>query len=394
MSNDFERRIGESIEPVENPADLVENAKWIEEYKKRMAKLLPDIQKAKDAFIEKIAELNKQKPEIVIESAREEFRKKYIQEDNERLQRMEGQLAQYQKSPEYIEQAKHWAEEIMAGRSIESKIPDNDFVEIANILLSKMRDMVNQEIRANKAMNSMSDFDLMDTIWTAFSKNEEIEDLYYAWEEAWGDANALRNEAYMKGIPDKLLVIEAINIEPQINIDPGIIEEMRKTNRLLANMQESLNLQSLSHSNIKIRLKYDNLRFISAWKAADKETADMSFEDFCKKYLTPKGHSIDPKQLEDAWEGRNQFEQLESGKKLYEKIKKRRGEENVRNILESDSLLMRNRDKAFEIIYEVKMSAPKMKRSEIIKEIMHRLPTNYYSANRYMNKFEKQAKSN
>jgi|GEM_PF-6546365 len=226
-------------------------------------------------------------------------------------------------------------------------------------------------------------------ILKAITFTAESADAYEQWLAArlFGDKFEQDGKKFDIDIP---LIIDE---KPQINIDPDIIEEMKKTNRLLETWQKSLNLQLLSHSNIKIRLKYDNLLLISAWKAADKETADMSFEHFCKKYLTSKGHSIDPKQLEDAWEGRNQFAQLESGKKLYEKIKKRRGEENVRNILESDSLLMRNRDKAFEIIYEVKMSAPKMKRSEIIKEIMHRLPASYDSANRYMNAFEKQSES-
>jgi hypothetical protein len=226
-------------------------------------------------------------------------------------------------------------------------------------------------------------------ILKAITFTAESADAYEQWLAArlFGDKFEKDGKKFDIDIP---LVIDE---KPQINIYPGIIEEMKKTNRLLETWQESLNLQSLSHSIIKIRLKYDDLRFISAWKAADKETADMSFKNFCNKYLTSKGHSIDPKQLEDAWEGRNQFEQVESGKKLYERMKKRWDEENVRNMLESEPLFMRNRDKAFAIICDVKINAPKMKRSEIVKEIMHRLPTNYYSANRYMNAFEKQSES-
>jgi len=47
MSTDFEREIGSSMMPNENPSDIVENSKWIKEYRKRLAILLPEMTEAK-----------------------------------------------------------------------------------------------------------------------------------------------------------------------------------------------------------------------------------------------------------------------------------------------------------------------------------------------------------
>jgi len=358
MSSEFEREIGSSMMPHENPGDLVENDKWIEGCKKRLGTLRPKTEKAKHEFLEEATRTLKIGQEELIVKAKKQFRDNYIEEDEARIRREEAKIAAYGKPQEYLKKAEETAEAVLAKNGAKLDPIDDDFFDILHILLTTKQDRISQAKRADKALSKISELDIMRTIRMMFENNDSIEGLYKAWEKPWGDINALRSEARRRGIREELLEIHEV--------------QSREFNPL----QEVVK---------KTRLKQNNLCLIAAWKASEKETAEMSYQDFCSQYVTERGHSIDPKELEDAWEGRGQFQnEGRSGKQIYESLKRRNGVRNVRGMLESQPIKEKKRDEAFSIISEIRYTSPHMPRIEIIKELEKRMNIKYHSANRFL----------
>jgi len=213
MSTDFEREIGSSMMPTENPRDFVENSKWIEEYRKRLAILLPKMTEAKKKFLDEAAHIFKISEKELIEKAKELFRENFIREAKQAIQRQEARISKYKKSPEYLKKAEEAAEAILAGELTLGKDSkpepiDSDFVDILNIFLDIKQDKSRIEKRADQAVDKMSEYDIMRTIRIMLENNASIEELYQAWEKPCGDINALQYEASKRGIPKKLLDID------------------------------------------------------------------------------------------------------------------------------------------------------------------------------------------
>jgi hypothetical protein len=213
MSNDFDRRIGESIEPVENPADLVENAKWIEECKKRLALLLPEIKKAKEAFLNSAAEKTGMSHEELNKVAIKQFREKSIQEAGEWIQHLKTNIDKYSKSHEYIELAKIVADSITAKNFNSFKAPDADFDKIVDTFLRIQDEESKKEYYSGQKVNSISELQIMNEIRELTQNNDQIEELYKKWEKLWGDKNSLLYEAKKRGISKQLLKIQAFPSE-------------------------------------------------------------------------------------------------------------------------------------------------------------------------------------
>ncbi len=213
MSSEFEREIGSSMIPNENPGDLVENDKWTEGCKKRLGTLRPKTEKAKHEFLEEATRSLKIGQEELIVKAKKQFRDNYIEEDKARIQREEAKIAAYGKPQEYLKKAEGTAEAVLAKNGAKLDPIDDDFLDILHILLTTKQDRISQAKRADNALSKMSEYDIMRTIRMMFENSDSIEELYKAWEELWGGINALRSEAQRRGIREELLEIHAIQSE-------------------------------------------------------------------------------------------------------------------------------------------------------------------------------------
>lgn len=210
MSSEFEREIGSSMLPHENPGDLVENDKWIEACKKRLAILRPKTEEAKHEFLEEAARTLKIGQEELIAKAQKQFRDNYIEDDEKAIQREEARIAAYGKPQEYLKKAEETAEAVLAKNDAKLDPIDKDFLTILNIFLATKQERISQTKRADEALGAISEYDVMRTIRMMFKNNDSIEELYKAWEKSWGDINALRSEAWRRGIQEELLEIHAI----------------------------------------------------------------------------------------------------------------------------------------------------------------------------------------
>jgi|GEM_PF-1816581 len=230
-----------------------------------------------------------------------------------------------------------------------------------------------------KQVDNASDLELLNALrpqdvsdFEKLTKEEiELEQTWEQWLKVFGDGNMIEFE--MKNRYPEVLQIKQENIGEDSQ----------------AASESEIKVIDKNKPNIPTRLTLSDLTFISAWKAAQNDTREMSFQDFCNQYVALNGHSIDPIELEDAWEGRNIIQGKKSGKQVYEYLKRRSGIENVRGMLESRSKIENKRERMFSIIDEIGFTAPSMPRSEIVKELMSRMKVKYPSANRYLNMYKK-----
>jgi hypothetical protein len=201
------RKFGSSMMPNENPVNLVENDKWIEGCKKRLAILQPETEKAKRMFLENAAYTLKISQEELIVQSKRCFRQNFIDQDKETMQRQKASIIAYKKSEEYLKKAEEIANAIYSKKIFKIDPIDNDFVTITNILLTIKQEEATQEERAENALQNMSELDIMQTIRMMFKNENSIEELYKAWEKPWGDINILLSEANKRGIREELLEI-------------------------------------------------------------------------------------------------------------------------------------------------------------------------------------------
>ena len=363
MSTDFEREIGSSMMPIENPSDIVENSKWIEEYRKRLAILLPEMTEAKKDFLEYAAKIFEVSQEELSTKAKKYLEESYLKDDNSYIKRQEARIERYSKSADYLKRAEEITDALLSKKISTYEEVDTDFAEIVSLMLDIKQTKASQQERKDTYLKKIEERDIMFAIKEMVIEQNpgyenEVESRLQAWEEQWGNINKLNNEAQSHGIPKELL--ETYDVQ-----------------------SEKFNPKK--EISIKTRLTQNELPAIAAWKALRKETADMSYEDFCNVYVTERGHFIDPKELEDAWEGRNRFQNKTSGRQTYERLKKKWGKAHASVMLESRPIQLKKRDQAFNIISEVRFIAPDMIRAEIVKELMARLNMKYDSANRYVN---------
>jgi len=256
MSTEFEREIGSSMMPNENPGDLVENEKWIEACKKRLTILRPETEEAKHEFLEEAARTLKIGQEELITKAKKQFRDNYIEDDEKAIRREETKIAAYGKPQEYLKKAEEAAEALLAENTSSVKPIDNDFPAILSILLITKQTRTSQAKRAEKALSKISEYDIMRTIRMMFENKDSIEELYKAWGKPWGDINALRSEARRRGIREELLEVHAIQSEEADRLQQvgkKVVEGGRKGARVASSGSEKSRRQD------PVRKRYDEL---------------------------------------------------------------------------------------------------------------------------------------
>ena len=135
MSTDFEREIGSSMMPNENPSDIVENSKWIKEYRKRLAILLPEMTEAKKKFLEYAAKIFEVSQEELSTKAKKYLEENYLKYDNAYIKRQEARIERYDKSADYLKQAEEITDALLSKKISTYDPIDADFAEIISLML-------------------------------------------------------------------------------------------------------------------------------------------------------------------------------------------------------------------------------------------------------------------
>ena len=213
MSTDFEREIGSSMMPTENPRDFVENDKWIEGYIKRLAILSPEIEKAKKDFLEYAAKIFEVSQEELSTKAKKYLEESYLKDDNASIERQEARIERYSKSADYLKQAEEITDALLSKKISTYEPVDTDFAEIVSLMLDIKQTKASQQERKDTYLKKIEERDIMFAIKEMVIEQNpayenEVESRLQAWEEQWGNINKLNNEAQSHGIPKKLLDID------------------------------------------------------------------------------------------------------------------------------------------------------------------------------------------
>jgi len=213
MSTDFEREIGSSMMPIENPSDIVENSKWIEEYRKRLAILLPEMTEAKKDFLEYAAKIFEVSQEELYTKAKKYLEESYLKDDNSYIERQEARIERYSKSADYLKQAEEITDALLSKKISTYEAVDTDFAEIVSLMLDIKQTKASQQERKDTYLKKIEERDIMFAIKEMVIEQNpayenEVESRLQAWEEQWGNINKLNNEAQSHGIPKKLLDID------------------------------------------------------------------------------------------------------------------------------------------------------------------------------------------
>jgi len=199
--------------PTENPRDFVENDKWIEGYKKRLAILSPEIEKAKKDFLEYAAKIFEVSQEELSTKAKKYLEESYLKDDNASIERQEARIERYSKSADYLKQAEEITDALLSKKISTYEPVDTDFAEIVSLMLDIKQTKASQQERKDTYLKKIEERDIMFAIKEMVIEQNpayenEVESRLQAWEEQWGNINKLNNEAQSHGIPKKLLDID------------------------------------------------------------------------------------------------------------------------------------------------------------------------------------------
>lgn len=282
MSTDFEREIGSSMMPIENPSDIVENSKWIEEYRKRLAILLPEMTEAKKDFLEYAAKIFEVSQEELYTKAKKYLEESYLKDDNSYIERQEARIERYSKSADYLKQAEEITDALLSKKISTYEEVDTDFAEIVSLMLDIKQTKASQQERKDTYLKKIEERDIMFAIKEMVIEQNpayenEVESRLQAWEEQWGNINKLNNEAQSHGIAKELL--EASLAENQ---------EIEKTKK------------DLPFTNVvDVAVYKEDLEMREGIKITDKE--------FCERYTYNHGKKINPDSLKAARDGTGQY---------------------------------------------------------------------------------------
>jgi len=282
MSTDFEREIGSSMMPIENPSDIVENSKWIEEYRKRLAILLPEMTEAKKDFLEYAAKIFEVSQEELYTKAKKYLEESYLKDDNSYIERQEARIERYSKSADYLKQAEEITDALLSKKISTYEAVDTDFAEIVSLMLDIKQTKASQQERKDTYLKKIEERDIMFAIKEMVIEQNpayenEVESRLQAWEEQWGNINKLNNEAQSHGIAKELL--EASLAENQ---------EIEKT-------KKDLRFTNL----VDVAVYKEDLEMHEGIRITDKE--------FCERYTYNHGKKINPDSLKAARDGTGQY---------------------------------------------------------------------------------------
>jgi len=282
MSTDFEREIGSSMMPIENPRDFVENSKWIEEYRKRLAILLPEMTEAKKDFLEYAAKIFEVSQEELYTKAKKYLEESYLKDDNSYIERQEARIERYSKSADYLKQAEEITDALLSKKISTYEAVDTDFAEIVSLMLDIKQTKASQQERKDTYLKKIEERDIMFAIKEMVIEQNpayenEVESRLQAWEEQWGNINKLNNEAQSHGIAKELL--EASLAENQ---------EIEKT-------KKDLRFTNL----VDVAVYKEDLEMHEGIRITDKE--------FCERYTYNHGKKINPDSLKAARDGTGQY---------------------------------------------------------------------------------------
>ena len=282
MSTDFEREIGSSMMPIENPSDIVENSKWIEEYRKRLAILLPEMTEAKKDFLEYAAKIFEVSQEELSTKAKKHLEESYLKDDNSYIERQEARIERYSKSADYLKQAEEITDALLSKKISTYEAVDTDFAEIVSLMLDIKQTKASQQERKDTYLKKIEERDIMFAIKEMVIEQNpayenEVESRLQAWEEQWGNINKLNNEAQSHGIAKELL--EASLAENQ---------EIEKT-------KKDLRFTNL----VDVAVYKEDLEMHEGIRITDKE--------FCERYTYNHGKKINPDSLKAARDGTGQY---------------------------------------------------------------------------------------
>ena len=282
MSTDFEREIGSSMMPIENPSDIVENSKWIEEYRKRLAILLPEMTEAKKDFLEYAAKIFEVSQEELYTKAKKYLEESYLKDDNSYIERQEARIERYSKSADYLKQAEEITDALLSKKISTYEEVDTDFAEIVSLMLDIKQTKASQQERKDTYLKKIEERDIMFAIKEMVIEQNpayenEVESRLQAWEEQWGNINKLNNEAQSHGIAKELL--EASLAENQ---------EIEKT-------KKDLRFTNL----VDVAVYKEDLEMHEGIRITDKE--------FCERYTYNHGKKINPDSLKAARDGTGQY---------------------------------------------------------------------------------------
>lgn len=282
MSTDFEREIGSSMMPIENPSDIVENSKWIEEYRKRLAILLPEMTEAKKDFLEYAAKIFEVSQEELSTKAKKHLEESYLKDDNSYIERQEARIERYSKSADYLKRAEEITDALLSKKISTYEEVDTDFAEIVSLMLDIKQTKASQQERKDTYLKKIEERDIMFAIKEMVIEQNpayenEVESRLQAWEEQWGNINKLNNEAQSRGIAKKLL--EASLAENQ---------EIEKT---------------------KKDLRFTNVVDVAVYKIKLEKRKGIRITDkeFCERYTYNHGKKINPDSLKAARDGTGQY---------------------------------------------------------------------------------------
>ena len=282
MSTDFEREIGSSMMPIENPSDIVENSKWIEEYRKRLAILLPEMTEAKKDFLEYAAKIFEVSQEELSTKAKKHLEESYLKDDNSYIEHQEARIERYSKSADYLKQAEEITDALLSKKISTYEEVDTDFAEIVSLMLDIKQTKASQQERKDTYLKKIEERDIMFAIKEMVIEQNpayenEVESRLQAWEEQWGNINKLNNEAQSRGIAKKLL--EASLAENQ---------EIEKT---------------------KKDLRFTNVVDVAVYKIKLEKRKGIRITDkeFCERYTYNHGKKINPDSLKAARDGTGQY---------------------------------------------------------------------------------------
>ncbi len=282
MSTDFEREIGSSMMPIENPSDIVENSKWIEEYRKRLAILLPEMTEAKKDFLEYAAKIFEVSQEELSTKAKKYLEESYLKDDNSYIKRQEARIERYSKSADYLKRAEEITDALLSKKISTYEEVDTDFAEIVSLMLDIKQTKASQQERKDTYLKKIEERDIMFAIKEMVIEQNpayenEVESRLQAWEEQWGNINKLNNEAQSRGIAKKLL--EASLAENQ---------EIEKT---------------------KKDLRFTNVVDVAVYKIKLEKRKGIRITDkeFCERYTYNHGKKINPDSLKAARNGTGQY---------------------------------------------------------------------------------------
>ena len=282
MSTDFEREIGSSMMPIENPSDIVENSKWIEEYRKRLAILLPEMTEAKKDFLEYAAKIFEVSQEELYTKAKKYLEESYLKDDNSYIERQEARIERYSKSADYLKQAEEITDALLSKKISTYEAVDTDFAEIVSLMLDIKQTKASQQERKDTYLKKIEERDIMFAIKEMVIEQNpayenEVESRLQAWEEQWGNINKLNNEAQSHGIAKELL--EASLAENQ---------EIEKT---------------------KKDLRFTNVVDVAVYKIKLEKRKGIRITDkeFCERYTYNHGKKINPDSLKAARDGTGQY---------------------------------------------------------------------------------------